>query len=128
SARCPETLQLQNKTMTCTLIQLTKRSVGLASLIAGLPMMLMAQSSEELRQRVERLESELAEAKAALASAADTGPSKIQLGNLSIGGAMRVNYVIGDYESGPGATRGSSGGNMMLDTFRINLDYVKGPW
>lgn len=128
SARCPETLQLQNKTTTCTLIQLTKRTVSLASLIACLPMALMAQSSDELRQRVDRLESELAEAKAALANAADTGPSKIQLGNLSIGGAIRVNYVFGDYESGPGATRGSSGGNMMLDTYRINLDYVKGPW
>ncbi|TGD73177.1 hypothetical protein E4634_12170 [Mangrovimicrobium sediminis] len=53
---------------------------------------------------------------------------KIRFGPLTIGGAMRVNYVNGDYSgSGDGPRRGGNGGNVELDTFRINasLDYGK---
>jgi hypothetical protein len=46
----------------------------------------------------------------------------LQFGPLGIGGAMRVNYVKGDYETdGDGPSRGSRSGNFELDTFRINL-------
>ena len=50
----------------------------------------------------------------------------IQVGNLAIGGALRANYRIGDYDG----TRSDwdKGGNFLLDTARINLDYEKGPW
>lgn len=55
---------------------------------------------------------------ASSASAFDVGP-------LDIGGAIRANYVQGDYaKDGTGAPqRGGNGGNFELDTFRINLDY-----
>lgn len=48
------------------------------------------------------------------------------IGPITIGGAMRVNYVYGDYETNDnGPSRGGNGGNVELDTFRINaaLDY-----
>ena len=48
---------------------------------------------------------------------------KFQVGPLSIGGAMRVNYLYGSYVNGDeGPNRGGHGGNVELDTFRINLD------
>jgi hypothetical protein len=48
---------------------------------------------------------------------------KITLGPLTIGGAMRVNYILGDYPNGGGGpSRGGNGGNFELDTFRINVD------
>jgi len=50
----------------------------------------------------------------------------IQVGNLSIGGALRANYVIGDYDSD--RRDWDKGGNFLLDTARINLDYEDGPW
>ena len=48
-----------------------------------------------------------------------------QVGPLKVGGAIRANYVIGDYENeaSDGPQRGGNGGNFELDTFRINLDY-----
>jgi hypothetical protein len=54
------------------------------------------------------------------------------LGPLSVGGAIRANYVIGDYGDGTSPSQPSrsdnDGGNFELDTFRINLDYAQGPW
>lgn len=48
---------------------------------------------------------------------------KIRIGPLAIGGAMRVNYILGDYPGrGDGPSRGGHGGNFELDTFRINVD------
>ena len=46
-----------------------------------------------------------------------------EVGPLTVGGAMRVNYVQGDYDRpGDGSLgRGSDEGNFELDTFRINL-------
>ncbi|MBK1643635.1 hypothetical protein CKO25_02965 [Thiocapsa imhoffii] len=47
-----------------------------------------------------------------------------KIGPVTIGGAMRVNYVLGSYkipEINPGPNRGGRGGNIELDTFRINL-------
>jgi len=46
-------------------------------------------------------------------------------GTLEVGGAMRVNYTIGDYvdeERRGGGTRGD-GGSFSLDIFRVDLDY-----
>ncbi len=62
-------------------------------------------------------------------------PKKFQLndllgGNLKIGGATRVNYVLGDYGGNTGGPSRdfSDGGNFLLDTFRFNLDYENGPY
>ena len=117
-----------------------------AFLAAGMPLMLQGQaSSSDLEQRIADLEAELAEARSQLmeaneeaveaqdraeiaesklANVADAGPSKIELGNFSIGGAIRANYVLGDYTQGAGPSRGGDGGNFELDTFRVNVDYA----
>mgnify|MGYP001110015410 CR=1 FL=1 len=52
--------------------------------------------------------------------------SAVELGNLSVGGAIRANYVNGDYvaDGSDGAQRGDNGGNFELDVFRLNLDYA----
>ncbi len=93
---------------------------------------------EALQSRVSSLQQQLAEAQARLAEAqaaaeqAEPEPArgpddgKIRLGPVTIGGAVRVNYVNGDYSgSGDGPRRGGNGGNFELDTWRINasLDY-----
>ena len=54
----------------------------------------------------------------------------VEFGNLDIGGAIRANYVNGDYtpDGSDAAQRGDNGGNFELDTFRINLDYADGPF
>ena len=91
----------------------------------------------ELQQALAAAESALAEARAAEATAEETARSlreeserasqRISLGPLSIGGAVRVNYVYGDYEtSDAGPSRGGHGGNVELDTFRINADLEHG--
>jgi len=53
-----------------------------------------------------------------------------QVGDLKIGGAIRANYTIGDYD--PILDRSSraqeDGGTVALDTFRINLDYAHAQW
>ncbi|MBT8339715.1 MAG: hypothetical protein HKP58_20950 [Desulfatitalea sp.] len=53
-----------------------------------------------------------------------------QVGDLDIGGAMRVSYTIGDYgpDVGHPSRAEGDGGTFALDTFRINLDYLHGPW
>ena len=98
------------------------------------------QSVAELEAEVESLSRQLEQANARLAAAralvgadaeelADTPDitgKGIRIGPVTIGGAMRVNYIYGDYvESGPAPQRGGNGGNFELDTFRINasLDY-----
>lgn len=114
------------------------------------------ESPDQLRDRIARLETELAEARQKLdqAEAAETaalaevdaaearaeilqaeleaipspGEDKITLGDFRIGGAIRVNYVLGDYATGTGATRGAGGGNFELDTFRANVDYSSDSW
>ncbi|TDG11870.1 hypothetical protein E2F43_16000 [Seongchinamella unica] len=89
----------------------------------------------QLEARVARLTAELKEANAALDEARtseknarqrletlEQQQSDITIGPLTIGGAVRVNYVIGDYTRlGDAPQRGGNGGDMELDTFRINL-------
>jgi hypothetical protein len=91
----------------------------------------------ELQRELERTKAELAEAKAEAARATEQAAAaqtevassepaaddKIRLGPVTVGGAMRVNYILGDYPNGGnGPSRGGNGGNVELDTFRINLD------
>ena len=90
----------------------------------------------ELNQELERAKADLvvakqeknaaqkqaAEAEAELDSRGEPEPAKIKVGPVTIGGAMRVNYILGSYSGGgSGPSRGGDGGNFELDTFRINL-------
>jgi hypothetical protein len=99
-------------------------------------------ASEQKRTKAERIVEanpdmqKLAEVEEKLANAADTGPSKITPGDLipaleglTVGGAIRANYYLGDYTEGGSedANRGDDG-TISLDTFRINMDYQRGPW
>ncbi len=104
-----------------------------------------ADDVDALEQRIMQLSAELAatkaeleatkraatDAKAELGTDLDekpqptlaTAPDKITIGPLTIGGAMRVNYVLGSYPNGgDGPNRGGNSGNVELDTFRINVD------
>jgi hypothetical protein len=129
-------------------------AVGIAAL-AALPAASTAADTAALEARVAELTAELAQAQRELAAAreetamaraeaerarddvaaaepaeeaAAPPASKIQLGPLAIGGAMRVNYILGDYpDLGDGPSRGGNGGNFELDTFRINLALDYGP-
>lgn len=113
----------------------------------GLPS-LHAQTEADLRARIADLERQLASARSELTSArqqqqaapADTsglvdpatvndpGPKKIELGPLTIGGAIRANFVMGDYGDSTGGPSRSDGdaGTVELDTFRINVDLSLG--
>lgn len=65
-----------------------------------------------------------------LGAVAASGFGGIEAGPLTIGGALRANYVQGDYvKDDTGAPqRGGNGGNFELDTFRINLDFAQEGW
>ena len=85
-----------------------------------------------LRQHIEKLEKELAKAREELAKvsppqeeAAETAEAKKS--RLRIGGAIRANYVYGDYKSGTEFShRGKNIGAVVLDTFRVNVDLNAG--
>lgn len=65
------------------------------------------------------------------ANTSDSDARRIEFGllggQLEVGGAMRVNYAIGDYGDSTGApSRAKSDGkNFSLDTLRFNVDYKK---
>jgi hypothetical protein len=118
-------------------------AVGL--MFAGLPVTAMSDPDiSALEARVERLTKELEQAKQKLTAARsrvvdgdgevvpapevvatrpeDTPRGDILIGPVTVGGAMRVNYIYGSYEdSGSGPSRGGDGGNVELDTIRANL-------
>ena len=49
-------------------------------------------------------------------------------GLLTVGGAIRANYAIGDYPATGGASKASEdGGNFNLDQFKVALSYENGP-
>lgn len=124
------------------------RSALALSIAAALPLLaapgLSAASTAALERRVAELEAELDEARQELIEAkeeteaaytqaaeaeeklADEGPApadKITFGPLTIGGALRANYVLGSYPGrGSGPSRGGNGGDFELETFRINMD------
>lgn len=54
----------------------------------------------------------------------------MEIGPLSVGGAIRANYVQGDYtkDDSGAPQRGGNGGDFELDTFRVNLDLAQGEW
>lgn len=123
-----------------------------AAFVAGLTFVSSAHgeqlSAQELDSRIQTLEQELAQLKAQKAGVSDNKESATSSdsdgtidtnadefiihdtlgGRLKVGGAIRANYVIGDYDTGSGPGRGGNGGNFELDTFRVNLDYTNGQW
>lgn len=125
-----------------------QRSTLALSIAAVLPLLaapgISTASTAALERRIAELEAELDEARQELIDAkdeteeayqqaaaaeeqlADEGPApadKITFGPLTIGGAMRANYVLGTYPGrGNGPSRGGNGGNFELETFRINMD------
>lgn len=147
--RCKRPLATNPDMNTRTLIPNGIRTAGWVVLLGLATIPLAGQTAAELRQRVTTLETELAEAKRQLAEAEaktteaekksataeeklaqanDTGPGKIEIGPIRIGGAIRANYALGNYDTGEGPTRGAKGGNFALDTFRINVDFEQGPF
>ncbi|MFO7820648.1 MAG: hypothetical protein R6V56_01100 [Lentisphaeria bacterium] len=132
-------------------IRFVATAVVAGGVLAFTPLSAKAQTTEELQQRVTELESQLQDAQtklqqaearseeqateledvqAKVAEADSLLPRKIKIGNLTVGGAIRANYVIGDYDNpNPSRpSRGGDGGNFELDTFRINLDYSYENW
>ncbi|MGD8581125.1 MAG: hypothetical protein PVF06_00690 [Gammaproteobacteria bacterium] len=91
--------------------------------------------AEDLEAQIKHLNRQLEQARAAadtaeqkLTAIEDSSSADIKLGSVTVGGAMRVNYVNGDYvKSGDQPQRGGNGGNFELDTFRINasLDHER---
>jgi hypothetical protein len=56
------------------------------------------------------------------AATTSTPDDSFRIGPVTIGGALRANAVIGSYKGfDNGPSRGGHGGNIELDTFRINL-------
>ena len=125
--------------------RLTASALAVAGVLA-FPACAMAQSTTELKGRISELEQELARTRAELEAAqageagarkeleaakANSAPAGIAFddflgGKLKVGGAMRVNYAVGDYgkyTGGPSRAE-RDGGNFSLDTYRINLDYA----
>ena len=112
--------------------------------LSGTPRLLAATDADALEQRVAELQAQLEQAKrdlaaakteaseakqetakveAELQAAGSPQADKIKIGPVTVGGAMRVNYILGDYPNGgDGPSRGGNGGNFELDTFFINLD------
>ena len=67
-------------------------------------------------------EDEAPRAEEQMAAASEPESTKIKVGPLTIGGAVRVNYIRGSYtDTSDGPSRGGDGGNFELDTFRINM-------
>ena len=112
--------------------QILAISIGVALGTSPLSGMAATGDSEALKAQIQQLKEELAatEAKLAESESEDAGSKGITLldDKLKVGGAIRANYVVGDYPEGGGASRATEdGGNFGLDTFRINLDYANGP-
>lgn len=111
------------------------------------PLVISAETEAELKARIQQLEKELLEARQklevsqqslskanqTLRQANDTGPKKIRFdtgeGELLIGGSLRANYSIGDYqETGAPSQAPEDGGNVALGTFALTADYLEGPF
>ncbi len=128
---------------------MTLPMVVLAMMCAGLlcASPVLADTAEELRQRIEKLEKELEQARKELA---EVEPPKEEVKEvvaeaaegkkreLKIGGTIGVSYAYGSYhqrpayaDSGPGITsdrRGRNVGGVLLDTFRQNVDFTYDDW
>ena len=83
------------------------------------------------KQETEQAKMQLAELRKTFDERAPVEDPKIQFGPLTIGGAMRVNYVLGTYvvdDPGTEPYRGGNSGNIELDTFRINMNLAYENW
>jgi hypothetical protein len=125
------------------------KSILFSSLVlAGMPVTAQAEDTEQLEQRIIELQQQLQAAKTALADAQaakqqavekqqasderlaqmQKKSERIKFGNLTVGGAIRANYIAGDYPgNGAASSDFADGGNFKMDTYRINLDYANGP-
>ncbi|MCF1182525.1 hypothetical protein L0E83_03615 [Marichromatium gracile] len=107
----------------------TTDAAALEGRIAELQRQLAAAQRELAAARSETVaaEQQAAEAEQRLATAApEPADRSIKLGPVTVGGALRANYVLGSYEGLDNApNRGGNGGNVELDTFRLelSLDY-----
>jgi outer membrane murein-binding lipoprotein Lpp len=85
----------------------------------------LEQAKRELaaaKRQTSAAEEKAAKAEAELATRAEPESDKFRIGPVTIGGAMRVNYILGSYPNGgSGPSRGGNGGNFELDTYRINM-------
>lgn len=112
--------------MNAILMQMTMGFV-LSGLCLAVPA--WAETADELRQRIEKLEKELAKAREELAKVSPpkeeaAEPTEAKKSRLRIGGAIRANYVYGDYNQPD--RRGRNIGGILLDTFRVNVDLDPG--
>ena len=83
------------------------------------------------KEEAEQANEQLAELRKTFDERAPVEDPKIQFGPVTVGGAMRVNYVLGSYavdDSGDGPYRGGNSGNIELDTFRINMALAHENW
>ena len=88
-------------------------------------------AENEASKKAEIANAELNEIRNSFDQRAPIEEAKIQLGPVTVGGAMRVNYVHGSYvvdDAGNGHYRGGNGGNIELDTFRFNLALARDKW
>jgi hypothetical protein len=70
---------------------------------------------------------ESAPAEESVSATSEPQSTKIKFGPLTVGGAVRVNYIRGSYtDTSDGPSRGGDGGNFELDTYRINLSLDHG--
>ncbi|MFO7569005.1 MAG: hypothetical protein R6W75_04335 [Smithellaceae bacterium] len=58
------------------------------------------------------------------------GLAGFEIGPVTIGGAIRANYIYGDYTGNASGApqRGKNGGNFEFDIFRVNLDFSHQNW
>ena len=107
--------------------------VVLTMMCAGLLLAspVLADTAEELRQRIEKLEKELEQARKELA---EVPPPKEEVAEapegkkreLKIGGTIGVSYAYGSYSND---RRGQQNvGGVLLDTFRQNVDFTYDDW
>lgn len=119
--------------MVLSQIALFLQSLSLPAHAAGQTVIELEAEVESLSRQLELANARLAAARATanidaeeLVDTSDIDGTGIRIGPVTVGGAMRVNYIYGDYvENGAAPQRGGNGGNFELDTFRINasLDY-----
>mgnify|MGYP003669490420 CR=1 FL=1 len=89
----------------------------------------LEQQLAEANARLAQAQSRAGEAEKALADTRDVEGKGITLGPVTIGGAIRANYIYGDYDKvGSAPQRGGNGGNVELDTFRINASLTYEQW